>query len=435
MKKTLVALAALAATTAFAQSSLTISGQLDAGVGVFKNAAGVSQTFQGQGQWGASRLRFTGSEDIGGGTKANFLLEMQPNMANGSVSGNNQINSQLGTNPALPVSATNPVNPATANAGTSSGALFNRGAWLGLSNATFGELRIGRQNTPAIGVICTVDLHGCYSGFNGGGILFNGSNTTGRWISANVGRGLNNNAGLSLAAASVARSGAVVATGNNGTGADVTRSINAFTYLSPNFAGFTAQAQYALGGQPNSAAKQNGNGNNFGVQLAYANGPIYAGLAYQTANSDSLVAASGKMTTLGATYDFGVVKVGAAYQAETASPLAAAATSAAALTGGVSTALPATAWKSAKGFALTAVVPLGAAAPYIKLGSHQTDGLGAFGVVNGKDSKIVNIGSTYSLSKRTKFYADYAREGAGNSGVGTNTSVPTLFSLGIQHTF
>ena len=135
MKKTLVALAALAVTSAFAQSSVTISGQLDAGLVINNSVGGVSSTTLGGGVYGASRLRFVGVEDMGGGTKANFLLEMQPGMADGGTSGNG---------------------------------LFNRGAWLGMSGG-WGEMRLGRQGTTTIGLVCTIDQSGCYGSFFGGG--------------------------------------------------------------------------------------------------------------------------------------------------------------------------------------------------------------------------------------------------------------------------
>lgn len=385
MKKSLIAMAAMVATGAFAQSSLTISGQLDAGLVNVKTSTGASSTAQGQGQFGASRLRFTGTEDLGGGLKASFNLEMQPNMANGGTSGNG---------------------------------LFNRGAWMQLGSDSVGSLRIGRQATVAMGLICGVDQSGCYSGFNGGGILFNGTNSTGRWISGNVARGLNGSAGISSLT-----SGPGLAGGSG----DVTRVINAFTYISPNFSGFTGQLQYALGGAATPNANS-GNGNAMGLSLNYANGPIMVGLAYQATNADLAGTSKGNQTTIGGTYDLSVVKVGAIFQSESASSVA----------GSVP------AWTKANGWALTATAPMGAFTPYLKVGSHKTNGVGAYGVVNGADASMINIGTTYNLSKRTKVYADFARDGKGNSGrnnagviagPGVNNNTPQVLAIGLQHTF
>ena len=112
MKKSLVALAALAATGAFAQSTVTISGNIDMSYVNAKAANG--QTFSGiaSGATSTSKIIFSGSEDLGGGMRGIFQLE-------GGI---------------------NPEN------GTTNAALFNRHAWVGLAGG-FGELTVGRQDT------------------------------------------------------------------------------------------------------------------------------------------------------------------------------------------------------------------------------------------------------------------------------------------------
>jgi len=372
MKKSLVALAALAVIgAASAQSTVTIGGQLDAGIRSQKSSVSAlgKTTTEAGGISGASRLWIIGSEDMGGGNKANFRLEMQPGM----------------------------------DTGATNASLFNRGAWLGLSGA-WGETRLGRQGTTAIGLICTVDQSGCYSGFSGGGILFAGNGTQSRWISANVGRGQT--------------AGGTMAQANAG---DFTRVVNGVTYLTTNMSGFTGQVQYAFGGAANTQA--NGNGSVWGLNANYAQGPLFVGLTYQKAAADATVNATGKMTTLGATYDLGMAKLGGIYQSEAASG--------------------AVAYSSAKAWALTATFPVGAAAPYLKVGQHKTNGVGAFGNVNSADSQIFNLGTYYSLSKRTRLYADYAVDNKGSSGAvtaaplnaGLNNTKPTIVSVGIQHNF
>jgi predicted porin len=81
MKKTLIAIAALAATSAFAQSSVTIYGVMDAGPNVVSSttAAGVKTTTtngNASGAWASNRVGFKGTEDIGGGLKADFTYEL-----------------------------------------------------------------------------------------------------------------------------------------------------------------------------------------------------------------------------------------------------------------------------------------------------------------------------------------------------------------------
>jgi predicted porin len=70
MKKTLIALAAIAATSAFAQSTVTLYGVLDAGV---TNAASTTKFTSGVN--GTPRIGFKGEEDLGGGLKAIFQVE------------------------------------------------------------------------------------------------------------------------------------------------------------------------------------------------------------------------------------------------------------------------------------------------------------------------------------------------------------------------
>ncbi|MDE1999674.1 MAG: porin, partial [Burkholderiales bacterium] len=113
MKKTLLALAALAATSAaFAQSSVTLYGLVDVSVEKVKTDHQVNKVSSGN--LAISRLGVKGSEDLGGGMKANFVLESQ-------------------------------VNADTGSADTSR--FFKRAAWVGLQGGA-GELRLGRQDTP-----------------------------------------------------------------------------------------------------------------------------------------------------------------------------------------------------------------------------------------------------------------------------------------------
>jgi predicted porin len=90
MKKSLIALAALAATGAFAQSSVTLYGGLDIGWGTAttKSADGTSvdkTTGLVDGTQGANRIGFRGTEDLGGGLTAGFQLEqgISPVSSNG----------------------------------------------------------------------------------------------------------------------------------------------------------------------------------------------------------------------------------------------------------------------------------------------------------------------------------------------------------------
>jgi len=114
MKKSLIALAALATISgaAMAQSSVTIYGRLDASVGS-ERIDGVSTSKLFSGNLTTSRLGFRGTEDLGGGLKANFQLE----------------------------------SALTVDDGTAGSLRFNRASWVGLSGG-FGAIRLGLVDSP-----------------------------------------------------------------------------------------------------------------------------------------------------------------------------------------------------------------------------------------------------------------------------------------------
>jgi predicted porin len=119
MKKSLVALAVLAASGAsFAQSTVSVYGILDVLVGSDKttDAAGAElrTTVLNAGGVSHNRFGFKGSEDLGGGLKANFNLEQGFTQDTG------------------------------AHDSGSTG--FNRYAWVGLSGG-FGEVKFGKTGT------------------------------------------------------------------------------------------------------------------------------------------------------------------------------------------------------------------------------------------------------------------------------------------------
>ncbi|RAR61184.1 putative porin [Paraburkholderia unamae] len=119
--KTVAASAAmLALSPAFAQSSVTLYGVVDTGIGWVNNQTTLGSTSGGHsavkminGVWAGSRFGVKGSEDLGAGTKAIFTLESGINSATGA---------QQYTN-----------------------AMFGRQSWVGLTNPAYGTLTFGRQ--------------------------------------------------------------------------------------------------------------------------------------------------------------------------------------------------------------------------------------------------------------------------------------------------
>ena len=127
MKKTLVALAAVAASgAALAQSSVTLYGVVDASVtnvNRFSATVGGSYTGLAGSNIASSLWGLRGSEDLGGGMRAVFNLEADLDPTNGTFD-------------------------ATA-AGINSGALFRRASFAGLAGS-FGEVTFGRRLNPLI---------------------------------------------------------------------------------------------------------------------------------------------------------------------------------------------------------------------------------------------------------------------------------------------
>lgn len=123
MKKSLIALAAVAASgAAFAQSSVTVFGVVDTSVAYEKG----DESWSGMQNGGLStgRLGFRGTEDLGGGLKANFWLEGQVDTDNGG-----------------------------------NGFNFKRRSTVGLSG-NFGEVRLGRELTAAYNAVSRYDVFG-----------------------------------------------------------------------------------------------------------------------------------------------------------------------------------------------------------------------------------------------------------------------------------
>jgi predicted porin len=140
MKKTLIALAAVAATSAaFAQSSVTLYGVADLSLGD-SNAPGTDIRMNGNATMnnGSSRLGVRGVEDLGGGLKAAFNFEQGINALDGST--------DVGRDPVDPTIIT-------------STTTFARAANLSLSGG-FGSVKLGRTLTPSFFGVAAWELTG-----------------------------------------------------------------------------------------------------------------------------------------------------------------------------------------------------------------------------------------------------------------------------------
>ena len=261
MKKTLVALAALATVgAAFAQSSVTLYGKIDwevvskttravtTGVrtnpGIKVDSAGLS----------GSRWGMKGTEDLGGGMSAIFDLQ-------GGFSVDDGLTAQTGAGASW-----------QGTAGVAGNArIFGRQAYAGLKGG-FGQITAGRQYAAYDNAFGSVDAQGYTS-----------------------------NSAM----------GSTFASGIHADGGGPGRIDNQLTYMTPAMGGFNAQLSWAPG--ENAVAGGASAGRYFGVGLGYGNGPINVQFA-----TESIKALAGAKATnawlIGASYDLGVAKPYIAYE-------------------------------------------------------------------------------------------------------------------------
>jgi len=81
MKKTLVALATLASVTAFAQTTVSLTGLMDGSFASYNLKGNRVQDVTGSGASGTTAIIFSGSEDLGAGARMFFQYEIDPNIA------------------------------------------------------------------------------------------------------------------------------------------------------------------------------------------------------------------------------------------------------------------------------------------------------------------------------------------------------------------
>lgn len=274
----------------FAQSSVTLYGTLDtgvlymsnysSGVGYLPSPANSGAGFRVKdGGLGASHWGVKGSEDLGGGLRTVFQLQGNVNSANGGTGGAN-------------------------SSGQTS--FFNQMSTVGLAG-NFGELKIGRQFSPAAWAMQHTDVRG---------MRYFGSTLT---------------ALVGMNSASKAWIG-----NNSNTAYGTIYNDNAIRYTTPTFGNVTLDFSYAFGeggGKANSqqavtalysanglklsALIYNGYGNNYGTAVALgtaaAGGNPTAGAAVAGNMGFSTKANTNRLYSVGAMYTFGAYTVGGQY--------------------------------------------------------------------------------------------------------------------------
>jgi predicted porin len=260
MKKSLLAVAVLGAMSgaAFAQvapNNITLYGIVDAGLQnqrvtgtslTSSSVTGLNSGIQSGNRWG---LR--GSEDLGGGLRANFNLESGFTLDNGTSA--------------------------------QGGRLFGRASWVGVAGG-FGEVRLGRQTIfSSASVVGIADPFGV--GFGLAGYQFTFPNL------GPIGTTVNTAAGTTTL-------------GSQSAGTQ--RNDNTLTYLTPNFSGLQAGLYYSFGERPSSSTTVAKN-NWVGGGVTYTKGPLAVGLSYDSLDSSTTGALQDdKWLNFAASYNFGV---------------------------------------------------------------------------------------------------------------------------------
>ncbi|MFL9998594.1 porin [Paraburkholderia sediminicola] len=134
MKKSLLALATLSAFAgvAHAQSSVTLYGIVDVGLNMNTNAGGSHKYDMSSGVLQGSRFGLRGTEDLGGGLKAIFVLENGFDVTNGKLG--------------------------------QGGLMFGRQAYVGLSSQ-FGTVTLGRQYDSVVDYVGPLEVGDQWGGY------------------------------------------------------------------------------------------------------------------------------------------------------------------------------------------------------------------------------------------------------------------------------
>lgn len=225
----------------YAQSSVTLYGTVDAGVIYSTNqqvtnpngsVSGGHAVQMSGGNLVPSRWGLMGSEDLGGGRKATFDLENQFLTGTGAM--------------------------------LQSGSLFNRQAWVGLSDDRFGTLTAGRQ-------------YDSYSDFLG---VYASSNNWATLYGAHVGDVDNLNEAFNFN--------------------------NALKFTSANFGGFTFGGTFSFGGQAGDFSAKRA----YALAAAYNDGPFSLSAGYLSLNQPLDAALGGQTGYIG---DFACTNTAAQY--------------------------------------------------------------------------------------------------------------------------
>ena len=239
MKKTLVALAALASVSAFAQTSVVIDGYIDRAYIQTNNTDDTKDSKAIGGAAGTTTVGIKVNEDLGKGLTAGLSI-------------NTDWAELGGTTAAVHV------------AGSQGSGFANSASFLHLTSSEFGTLRLGSPNNFTLTNATAISTPAFSTGIGS-------QYSTGYSVASGLGTGISGRAGA------VDTSYTTAATTNSHSGARAIRSNNTIQYSSPTFAGTSLHLGYTQAN--NNVTNSTTVGNNAGIAetaLRYTNGPIDA---------------------------------------------------------------------------------------------------------------------------------------------------------------
>ncbi len=254
------------------------------------------------------------------------------------------------------------------------GLLFGRQAFVGIKSA-FGTVSLGRQYSPYDDIKGDLSLLASNDFDATNGPTGNNEGTFGAWKGYEY------------------------------------RVNNSVKYTSASFAGFSATALYGLGEDKAKAGPGTSASHTFGLAGSYRQGPLLVSLVHQ---EDGFVRAANngrnqrENTLVGASYDFGVVKVGGGYNeyrvrvAGDKSP-------------------------KAKEFFVGVSAPLG---PVTLKGQYARSK-----VSGSRADDSFGIDAMYAFSKRTSAYVGFNTTKFANAAADGSDTKNRLFGLGLRHAF
>ncbi|WP_244817739.1 porin [Caballeronia sp. Lep1P3] len=247
IKALLVAAVSCVSSAVFAQTSVTLYGVLDEGFDYTSNVASERVYELTSGYASGSRWGMRGVEDLGGGTQAVFQLESGVNVSNGAAG--------------------------------QGGRMFGRQAYVGVRNAQYGAVTLGRQYDSVVDYLAPTTANGNFAGYLFAH-PFDNDNTDNSF-----------------------------------------RVNNTVKYASPAFGGFRFGGTYSF-----SNASSFADNRQYSVGASYANGGLLIGAAYLradnagltdagaiAANDASFVARRMQVFGAGIDYTFGAATAGFAY--------------------------------------------------------------------------------------------------------------------------